>query len=133
MTFAIRVTYTDVDTGERKDADLGVGGHLFGFAASGPKLWAAPIMFELQLEGFIRFGQWGFLEAHGAELAALESECRIVQTHLTEIRDSNISETKPSLGKVGDFASEEYILSRIDNLLSAIQKAKEVNGTLALR
>lgn len=118
MTLMVYVTYTDEVTGETKDVDLGPGGYMAGVEIARTELWGAYVMYQLELK-IIPHLAHGNIHVSGEELDDLEREANIILANMDKITR-----------KVR--FDESTISQRTNNILNAIRKAREVNGTLTI-
>ncbi|MBC7810908.1 MAG: hypothetical protein H7175_07180 [Burkholderiales bacterium] len=117
MTLAIFVYYTDPETGEEIDVDLGPGGEMAGVEALRHQLWGTPIMTELGLT-LIPTLRNNNIFASGDELDVLEQEAKTILENADFIAER--------LGWRGT----ETILHRTGNIVKAVEEARKINGTV---
>ncbi|MEP7293015.1 MAG: hypothetical protein ABI835_14630 [Chloroflexota bacterium] len=115
MTLIICVSYLDEITSEAKRVDLGSGGELFGFEVCRTEVWGKPIMHELGLK-LIPSLQYTDIYVSGKELDALEREAEVIIDNLNIVVPQQ------------EVFDEERLAFRVNNVLKAVSKAKEVNG-----
>lgn len=118
MTLQIDVDCMD-DNGNLVTLDLGDGGHLMGFESFRYIVWGATIMRELGLVLLPSLSKIAMLIVEGDELEILKQEALIIQANLSLI----MQHVKPD---------EQFIMHRTNNVIKAVELAKQCGGQVTI-
>lgn len=118
MSLRISVKCINGD-GQKHNLRLQPGKHLGGFEVSRYDFWGADIMHQLGLVLLPQLSKGGFILVSGGALAQLEHEAAIIQANVELILQHTPYD-------------QQFIMGRTDNILHAIQKARDVNGEVMI-
>jgi hypothetical protein len=116
MSLSVSVFVFD-DTGEKVKVELDKGKDLAGFESSRYKLYGSKLAESLRLKLLPQLKSHDLWDVGGDQLNELESELK------------TIIENVEAFSKESEF-EQEYIKARVQNILDAIQIAREKTGVI---
>ncbi len=118
MSLRISVKCINGD-GQKHNLRLQPGKHLGGFEVSRYNFWGADIMRQLGLVLLPQLKEGGFILVGGDELTQLEREATLIQANVELVLQHTPYD-------------QQFVMGRTDNILHAIQKAREVAGEVMI-
>ena len=116
MSLSINVKYTD-EKGNEQHVDL--ESHLMGFETCRHDFWGMPVMLEPGLKILPSLKTVGYLVIEGDQLSQLKDEAFIIQSSV-DVIDKQVR------------FDRYFIMSRSQNVINAVETAKELKGRVTI-